>query len=646
MSIVSLCMIVRDEEEHLGECLRAASPFVDEIIIVDTGSQDQTISIAKQYGAHIFRFKWNDHFADARNFALKRASGDWILVLDADERIEPADLSSYRSLLEDNEVSGYWITIRHQRSEHPADYETDSICRLFRRLPKANYRGRVHEDISISLLTRYPHLTIKRTELVIAHYGYDRQVAETKKKAERNRKLLEQAIREESDSLYYRYALGTEAFIQESYAEVITQLTPLLVLVPPTAGYAADLAYKLSFAYWRTGQLEAARQTVEVGLLEVQLPADLLELRSLFLLEEGRAEAAYHSLIRFASAVVFSDSQQSKRHDYWLSQAHMRLGNWQQAADCLEKCLTVDILVEQALPRWLELSLLLQPLAQFAPKLKAVLVTTKPSIALTLVGRVALESRQGKEMLRLLEDVYKDDSASTDQELAFFRAAVLAQAGDANNKAAEILQQLIQLKPERHLLLFLWALLVRDSEPRELVDLLYHLGELDPELVSLAERLRGEKPTSSTDEPLLKQAAYVLLLVRAWSGFLIVWQQLAVITSAKAPDTLRIPKAWRSSLYHSPVNVREAVLGTLVETIPQEEQAIQTSSTSSDGKGLFSERLFTALLAHSLGNKAQCHLLLEELIEQFPKRLEPRIGLYQQLADSGNWSALLMLADD
>ncbi len=90
-------MSVRDEAEHLSECLRSVDGMVDEMVIVDTGSEDNTPAIAKSMGASVFFFQWKDDFSAARNESLKYASGDWILVLDADEVVDSADHSRIRT---------------------------------------------------------------------------------------------------------------------------------------------------------------------------------------------------------------------------------------------------------------------------------------------------------------------------------------------------------------------------------------------------------------------------------------------------------------------------------------------------------------------------------------------------------------------
>ena len=96
---ISLCMIVKDEEKFLPTCLESVKGYVDEIIIVDTGSTDRTIEIARRYNAKIYCHAWENSFSKARNYSLKYATGDWILILDADEEIERKDAYKLRNVI-------------------------------------------------------------------------------------------------------------------------------------------------------------------------------------------------------------------------------------------------------------------------------------------------------------------------------------------------------------------------------------------------------------------------------------------------------------------------------------------------------------------------------------------------------------------
>src|SRR3989338_7693689 len=99
MPTISLCMITKNEEKYLEQCLDSVKDIVDEIIIVDTGSKDKTKEIAKKFSAKIFDFEWVDNFSAARNESLKHAAKDWILVLDADEVVEKKDLERIKELI-------------------------------------------------------------------------------------------------------------------------------------------------------------------------------------------------------------------------------------------------------------------------------------------------------------------------------------------------------------------------------------------------------------------------------------------------------------------------------------------------------------------------------------------------------------------
>src|SRR3989344_1922813 len=104
---ISLCMITKNEENLLKNCLNNIKDTVDEIIIVDTGSADNTKETARKFNAKIFDFKWGDNFSEARNFSLQKATQEWILVLDADEKISNFDLEKIKNLTKSKEFMGY-----------------------------------------------------------------------------------------------------------------------------------------------------------------------------------------------------------------------------------------------------------------------------------------------------------------------------------------------------------------------------------------------------------------------------------------------------------------------------------------------------------------------------------------------------------
>ena len=103
---ISLCMIVRNEERFIGQCLGSVKDFVDEMIVVDTGSTDRTAEIAHQFGATVLDHAWTGDFSEARNYSISKASRDWILILDADERLAERDSKKLRELVRNARADG------------------------------------------------------------------------------------------------------------------------------------------------------------------------------------------------------------------------------------------------------------------------------------------------------------------------------------------------------------------------------------------------------------------------------------------------------------------------------------------------------------------------------------------------------------
>jgi glycosyltransferase involved in cell wall biosynthesis len=154
---LSLCMIVKNEERHLPRCLDSVRDLAGELIVVDTGSTDQTPRIAAGYGAAVIPFDFTIvDFAAARNRAIARASGRWILMLDADETLDRAGAPMIERLVALDENAGYFLERRNlspDSAKPTASPTTDYVVRLFPNRPNHRYRGRVHETIDASILS-------------------------------------------------------------------------------------------------------------------------------------------------------------------------------------------------------------------------------------------------------------------------------------------------------------------------------------------------------------------------------------------------------------------------------------------------------------------------------------------------------------
>lgn len=193
-------MIVRDEGTMLPACLTSAASAVDQIVVVDTGSVDDTVELARSAGAHVVHHPWTDDFADARNTALSFALGDYVLILDADERLAPGAAAAIRGAVRRAPADCYLLPLHNADAlDAPVEAVIEGsrrqggvayLPRLLRLTPDLRWEGAVHEHIR-GWLQR--HRTSRLLpDAPIAHYGYAPEVWDTRDKGSRNQRLLEQ----------------------------------------------------------------------------------------------------------------------------------------------------------------------------------------------------------------------------------------------------------------------------------------------------------------------------------------------------------------------------------------------------------------------------------------------------------------------
>ncbi|NRD79494.1 glycosyltransferase [Bacillus sp. BRMEA1] len=232
--LLGLHMVVKDEEEHLRRCLESVKSIVDEIIIVDTGSNDRTVDIAKSYGATVIETTWENDFSYVRNLSLKRSNTIWNIFLDADEIIT-GDLEKIRQSIVDSDKEAFWVVIESLTGSLPYEKLIHSSIRIFRSRPQYYFKGPIHEDILPSILEHdVSKESIGAIEVAkIIHYGYLPEIQQQKQKAQRNLNILQSALRDNPNQPYYKYHLGLTyeqmgnnqeavSFIQRALNEVDT----------------------------------------------------------------------------------------------------------------------------------------------------------------------------------------------------------------------------------------------------------------------------------------------------------------------------------------------------------------------------------------------------------------------------------------
>jgi len=207
---LSLCMIVKDEEEMLPRCLAAAAPAVDEIVIVDTGSSDRTIEIAREYGATVLERAWTGSFSDARNVSFDAATGDWLMFLDADEVLVEEDVERLRALRGKTWREAFYLTeISYTGELGDGTAATHTALRVFRARPEYRFSGALHEQIAETLPLHIPE-RIEATDVRVEHFGYLGAVRDAKEKSRRNVELLlKQRDAGQSDP-FLHFNLGSE----------------------------------------------------------------------------------------------------------------------------------------------------------------------------------------------------------------------------------------------------------------------------------------------------------------------------------------------------------------------------------------------------------------------------------------------------
>ncbi|WP_270642033.1 glycosyltransferase [Paraclostridium sordellii] len=218
--LLSIVMMVKNEERYLDKTLESLKPLMREIdselIILDTGSEDSTVEIAKKYTDKIFFANWNNDFGQMRNISISHASGEWILILDADEQLTNYD--KLKEFFNSNLCEKYnsaTITLKNIFSEDEERYSVDPLLRLFKNYNGFRYEGAIHEQPIFKSPT---YNDIARFN----HYGYlfeDEEVRQLKES--RNKAILLREIEKNPNNPYINYQLGKQYIISKNYEDAL-----------------------------------------------------------------------------------------------------------------------------------------------------------------------------------------------------------------------------------------------------------------------------------------------------------------------------------------------------------------------------------------------------------------------------------------
>jgi glycosyltransferase involved in cell wall biosynthesis len=195
-------LIVRNEAAVLRRCLSSLYDIADELVVVDTGSTDNSPQIASEFGAFVISASWQGDFSTARNLALSHAHGSWILYIDADESARPVDRDALTATLNDRRLVAATVKFRSRTG-----FTRYRECRLFRNDPRIRFHNVIHETMmaDVHTLMRNDGRLVGASELAIDHFGYD---GNQERKHRRNIPLLRARLARDPDHVYSWNHLG------------------------------------------------------------------------------------------------------------------------------------------------------------------------------------------------------------------------------------------------------------------------------------------------------------------------------------------------------------------------------------------------------------------------------------------------------
>lgn len=334
---VSLCMIVKNEERVLRECLRSTKPFFKETIIVDTGSTDATVQIARDEGATVIESAWPDSFSEARNVSLGHATGKWIFWIDADDTLPwHTGIKVLQAAVDaPADVAGFVVPVQFVDDLPEGGTRVDHV-KLFRNLPEVRFEGRIHEQVLPSLR---PIGEIVRLDSVVLHSGYDTSASGQANKRERDWHLLKLDLEERPDHPFVLFNIGMTHHFCGDHEEAIEWFTRCLEHSLPHESHVRKVYALMGMSYKMAHDNDKAREVFEKGLEVCGEDPELRFYLAMHFAESGdfaRARDEYENVrnnldSHFSSVDI---GILGYKRDFNLGQVYLGLGEYGPAKEC------------------------------------------------------------------------------------------------------------------------------------------------------------------------------------------------------------------------------------------------------------------------------------------------------------------------
>ncbi len=333
---ISVCMISKNEEQHIEECLKRLKPYHYEIVLVDTGSTDRTVEIASKYTDKIYHFEWINDFSAARNFSFAQASNDWVLVIDCDEYVESIDEDELARLMETYPECAGRILIRNRITENGAvSYEHVRVSRFVNR-KYFHFVGAVHEQLERK--DSIPKTTCS-APIQVQHVGYDGSEEEMRVKSLRNISLLEQELATAGPDAYLYYQLGQSCMKLKDYEKAYEWFNLGLSMdVEPALDYVQGMVESYGYCLLELKRFEEALQLE--GIYDIfAVRADFVFLMGLIYMNNGLLNEAIQEFKKSTSMKQFClEGVNSYRSNYNIGVIYECSGHLEEAREYYRKC--------------------------------------------------------------------------------------------------------------------------------------------------------------------------------------------------------------------------------------------------------------------------------------------------------------------